>query len=58
MEAELVEMSRDLREKRELLMDILQELEITINRLRVIGKGLEKATQTENINNECIGDMQ
>ena len=54
---ELEAMAQDLQEKKLLLKDIFEEMEININRLRVIIKGQPNKT-AEPIDNECIGDMQ
>lgn len=54
---ELEAMAIDCQEKKLLLKDIFEEMEININRSRVIIKGQPKKV-VEPIDNECIGDMQ
>ena len=50
-------MLQDSQERKMLLKDIFEEMDMDIKRLRIIIKGQSKIV-AESIDNECIGDMQ
>ena len=50
-------MLQDSQERKMLLKDIFEEMDMDIKRLRIIIKGQSKIA-VESIDNECLGDMQ
>ena len=54
---ELLQMLQDSQERKMLLKDIFEEMDMDINRLRIIIKGQSKIA-VEPLDNECLGDMQ
>lgn len=50
-------MLQDSQERKMLLKDIFEEMDMDIKRLRIIIKGQSKIA-VEPLDNECLGDMQ